>query len=63
LPLKTSKRLLSSHPLECSSIMPFGLCNAAQTLQRMPDQIFKDLPCTIMSANFVMCSLFRQGST
>jgi hypothetical protein len=30
--------------------MSFGLCNAAQTLQRMRDQIFKDLPCT-----FVYC--------
>jgi hypothetical protein len=28
--------------------MPFGLCNAAQTLQRMQDQIFKDLPCTFV---------------
>jgi hypothetical protein len=28
--------------------MPFGLCNAAQTLQRMKDQIFKDLPCTFV---------------
>jgi hypothetical protein len=29
--------------------MPFGLCNAAQTLQRMQDQIFKDLPCTFVN--------------
>jgi hypothetical protein len=29
-------------------ITPFGLCNAAQTLQRMQDQIFKDLPCTFV---------------
>jgi hypothetical protein len=28
--------------------MPFGLCNAAQTLQRMQDQILKDLPCTFV---------------
>jgi hypothetical protein len=28
--------------------MPFGLCNAAQTLQRMQDSIFRDLRCTFV---------------
>jgi hypothetical protein len=28
--------------------MHFGLCNSAQTLQRMQDQIFRDLPCTFV---------------
>jgi cleavage and polyadenylation specificity factor subunit 1 len=27
--------------------MPFGLCNAAQTLQRMQDTLFRDLPCIL----------------
>jgi cytoskeleton-associated protein 5 len=32
--------------------MPFGLCNAAQTLQKMQDQIFKDLPCTFVYLDY-----------